>query len=431
MVLTLKSTEPNFTKRLQSALDHKFETCDNVRDIAGSIINDVRQNGDNALYDYTKRFDKVDIQASELSVDSTDIESAWNCCPADIKDALTLSARRIEDYHTRQVPKNVIYTDETGTELGWQWTAIDSVGLYTPGGLAAYPSTVLMNAIPARIAGVKRIVMVAPPKPDDKNINTTMLAAAHVAGIKEIYKVGGAQAIAALAYGTDTIPPVKMIVGPGNAYVTEAKRQVFGKVGIDMIAGPSEILILADSNNNPDWIAADLLSQAEHDTAARSVLITDSASFAEQVINAVKKILSTLPRRDIAEKSWEDNGIVAIVQNMDEAIDAVNQVATEHLELAVDDAHSLLPKIRNAGAIFIGRHTPEAVGDYTAGPSHVLPTAGSAAFSSGLGVFTFLKRSSLIACTPESLAAIADPTATLAKSEGLTAHELSVTIRQK
>jgi histidinol dehydrogenase len=326
------------------------------------------------------------------------------------------------------MPSDLDYVDKIGVRLGVRWQAIDSVGLYVPGGTAAYPSSVIMNAIPAKVAGVERIVMVCPAM--DGQIAPIVLAAAKICGVSEIYRVGGAQAVAALAYGTETIAPVDKIVGPGNAYVAEAKRQVFGKVGIDMIAGPSEILVIADADNNPAWIAADLLSQAEHDVNARSVLITDNMQFAHDVVGAVYETLPKLARREIAEKSIENNGYVIVVKNMQQAADVANIIATEHLELAVADPDAMLPLIKHAGAVFLGRFTPEAIGDYTAGPSHVLPTAGTARFSSGLSIFDFMKRQSLIGCNADSFAQLAEATELLAKKEGLTAHALSVSIRR-
>ncbi len=389
----------------------------------------MRAEGEKALLAYTKQFDRFEATAENIKVTPQEIANALSLCSPELITSLKVAAKRIRDYSQRQMPADLNYTDEQGVRLGHRWTPIESVGIYVPGGLAAYPSSVLMNAVPAKVAGVARLVMVV-PAPDGK-LNPSLLAAAHVAGIEEIYKIGGAQAIAALAYGTESIAPVDKIVGPGNAYVSEAKRQVFGKVGIDMIAGPSEILVIADNNNNPAWIAADLLSQAEHDVMAQSVLITDDAKFAHAVEAQVKQILNTLPRREIAEASWEKYGAVILVRDWQQACDIANVLAPEHVELAVENPEALLPNIRHAGAIFLGRHTPEAIGDYVAGPSHVLPTSRTARFSSGLSVFDFLKRTSLIGCSPESLAKISDYAEVLAVTEGLDAHALSVTLRRK
>ena len=348
-------------------------------------------------------------------------------CEPKALDALKFARDRIEAYHRRQMPKDERFTDALGVELGYRWTAVAAAGLYVPGGSAAYPSSVLMNAVPAKVAGVPRLVMVV-PTPDGK-LNPLVLAAAKLAGVDEVYRVGGAQAVAALAYGTATIKPVDKIVGPGNAYVAAAKRLVFGKVGIDMVAGPSEVLIVADGDANPEWIAADLLAQAEHDTAAQSILMTDSAALAEQVAAAVDAQLKTLPRADIAGKSWEDFGAIILVRKLDDALPLIDQIAPEHLEIVAADADAYAEKIRNTGAIFLGAHTPEAIGDYVAGSNHVLPTARSARFSSGLGVFDFMKRTSILKCGPEQLAALGPAAIALADAEGLDAHARSVAIR--
>ncbi len=402
----------------------------NISKTVRNIIDDVKYDDDKALLKYTNRFDKTDFKSTnELKITAEEIEEAYKSCSPESIKALETARNRIKSYHEKQLPDDLSYIDDTGMKLGWKWTPIDSVGLYVPGGLAAYPSSVLMNAIPATVAGVTKMVMVS-PTPYGKT-NALVLAAAKIAGITEIYKVGGAQAIAALAYGTETIPAVAKIVGPGNAYVAEAKRQVFGRVGIDMIAGPSEILIISDKNSNQKWIAADLLSQAEHDRDARSILVTDNREFAHSVINEVENTLKTLSKEDIARKSWGLRGIVVIVNNLDEAVEISNIIAPEHLELAVDNPEELEPKIRNAGAIFMGRYTPEAIGDYIAGPSHVLPTSGSARFSSGLSVFDFLKRSSIISCDKESFNKISGDAELLANEEGLTAHALSISIRRE
>lgn len=404
-----------------------------TRDVASTvqeIFKDVINNGDTALVKYTEKFDGWKIgDAKNLKVSAKEIAEAKKQCKPGAVEALKTAAKRIEEYHLKQIPQDERYSDYHGNDLGWQWTPIQRVGIYVPGGKAAYPSSVLMNAMPAQVAGVERIVMVVPaPK---GVLNPLVLAAAEIAGIKEIYKIGGAQAIAALACGTKTIEGVDKIVGPGNAYVAEAKRQVFGLVGIDMIAGPSEILVIADNDCNPEWIAADLLSQAEHDEQARSILVTDSEEVAEEVEKAVEKQLSKLEREDIARKSWEANGLIILVKSIDEAIEVANIVAPEHLELCFQGAEAYVEKVKNAGAIFVGRYTPEAIGDYIAGPSHVLPTSGSARFSSGLSVYDFLKRTSIISCSEEGFRELSDATELLATEEGLGAHAKSISVRKK
>jgi histidinol dehydrogenase len=405
-----------------------------VKKTVAEIAEDVIKNRDAALVKYTNKFDRVNVKSvAELKVTQSEIDAAYKATSPEVINALEEAARRIAEYHIKQMPKDIDYVDGAGVRLGNIWKAIESVGLYVPGGLASYPSSVLMNAVPAKVAGVEKLIMVV-PAPEGK-LNPVVLAAARVAGVTEIYKIGGAQAIAALACGTPTIPMVYKIVGPGNAYVAEAKRYFSGTVGIDMVAGPSEILVVADSKNNPDWIAADLLSQAEHDADARSILITDTAEFADRVEKSVEKTLATLGRKDIASKSWENNGVIIIADSdfENKAVDLINLIAPEHLELALDDdvANSMVLKIKNAGAIFLGRYTPEAIGDYIAGPSHVLPTSGNARFSSGLSVYDFLKRVSLIGCTKESFGRLAGNTEILAREEGLGAHGLSVSIRIK
>ncbi len=427
MVKQLNINQKDFDIILNVLLENKSETSDSVNAVVEEIVSNIQKNGDKALLEYTGRFDNNDFSAEDLRVTKLEISNAYDDCPQEALDALELAATRIEDYHKRQIPQDELYTDDAGVTLGWKWTAIDSAGLYVPGGLAAYPSTVLMNAIPARIAGVRRLAMVVPAP--EGVLSPLVLAAARIAGIDEIYKIGGAQAVAALAFGTKTIPAVDKIVGPGNAYVAAAKRQLFGRVGIDMIAGPSEILVISDANSNPAWIAADLLSQAEHDKAARSILISDSNEFAQEVIAEVERLLKNSEREEIARASWENNAIVIIVDDMAQAAEISNKIAPEHLELAVDYPEALAGNITNAGAIFLGRYTPEAIGDYTAGPSHVLPTAGTARFSSGLSVFDFLKRSSIISCTEESMAEIGEETALLAEAEGLQFHALSTNLR--
>ncbi|MDA1325745.1 MAG: histidinol dehydrogenase [Proteobacteria bacterium] len=399
-----------------------------VDEIVAAIIADVRARGDAALIDLTAKFDRFVVQDGfGLRVSRDEIEAARSLCDAAAIEALELAAARIDSYHRRQTPVDFDYTDETGVRLGARWTPLASVGIYVPGGTASYPSSVLMNAVPARVAGVEKLTMVVPAP--DGILNPLVLVAAGIAGIHDIIRIGGAQAVAALAYGTESIAPVDKIVGPGNAYVAAAKRRVFGVVGIDMVAGPSEILVVADRDNDPAWIAADLLSQAEHDENAQSVLICDSVDFADAVELSVKDHLSRLPRASIARASWENHGAVIIVDDVYSAAPLVDQLAPEHLELAVADPDRLAARVKNAGAIFLGRYTPEAIGDYMAGPSHVLPTSRSARFSSGLGVLDFLKRTSVIGCDPASLSAIGPAAAALAGAEGLDAHALSVTLR--
>lgn len=430
----VKTTDKNFNAFLTNftLAQNKAEMDRHVIDAATKICQDVVARGNEAIIEYTTKFDGFTVQsARELKVTEAEIERAFKQVLPRTLDALNEAAKRIESYHKKQMPVDLDYTDDVGVRLGNIWKPIHNVGIYVPGGLASYPSSVLMNAIPARVAGVKNIVMVVPaPKGE---LSPNVLAAAKIAGITQIYKIGGAQAIAALASGSGIVPEVDMIVGPGNAYVAAAKRYVSGYVGIDMIAGPSEILVVADNKNNPDWIAADLLSQAEHDENARSILITDDEKFANDVINSVQKICNTLTRCDIAKKSWQENGAVIIVESLEkEAVNLIDWIAPEHLELALDDdfANKIVKEISNSGAVFIGRYTPEAIGDYMAGPSHVLPTAGTARFSSGLSVFDFLKRVSLIGCTKESFNRLAEYTSCLADEEGLGAHALSVRIRQ-
>jgi histidinol dehydrogenase len=427
MPIRLDSQSPDFAKRFRTFLDTKRETAADVEASVRSIIADVVARGDLALVELTNKFDRVAIDASGLRVSPAEMDAAHKACDRRALDALHLAKDRIEVYHRRQVPANDRFTDALGVELGHRWTAIEAVGLYVPGGTAAYPSSVLMNAVPAKVAGVPRVVMVV-PAPDGK-LSPLVLAAAKLAGIDEVYRVGGAQAVAALAYGTDTIKPVAKIVGPGNAYVAAAKRLVFGKVGIDMIAGPSEVLILADRNGNPDWIAADLLAQAEHDASAQSILITDDSSLADAVEKSVESQLKTLPRAAVASASWRDYGAIIKVAKLDDAVPLVDAVAPEHLEIESEDAERLAGCIRNAGAIFLGAHTPEAIGDYVGGSNHVLPTARSARFSSGLGVLDFMKRTSILKCGPEQLRKLGPAAIALGEAEGLDAHARSVSIR--
>ncbi len=427
MALRLDAGSADFEARFRALLGLKRETAADVNGQVADIVADVRRRGDSALLDHTRRFDRLDLDPASLRISAAEIDDAAEAADAATLSALALAAERIERYHLRQKPEDARWTDESGVELGWRWTPVESAGLYVPGGTAAYPSSVLMNAIPARVAGVERLVM-AVPAPGG-TLNPLVLAAARLAGVSEIYRVGGAQAIAALAYGTETIRPVAKIVGPGNAYVAAAKRQVFGDVGIDMVAGPSEVLVLADEANDADWLAADLLAQAEHDTAAQAVLITDSRALAEAVEGAVERRLDTLPRADIARASWRDNGAVILVPRLDEAVALVDRIAPEHLEIAAENAELLAARVRNAGAIFIGRHTPEAIGDYVGGPNHVLPTAGSARFSSGLGVPDFMKRTSILKCGAGGLAALGPAAVALGRAEGLEAHARSVALR--
>ncbi len=427
MPIRLDSQSAEFPGRFRSLLAAKRETAQDVEQAVRSIVADVAARGDRALFELTAKFDRIDLAKTGLRVTPSEIEAAEKACPGAALDALKLARERIESYHRRQKPADERFTDPLGVELGAKWTAIEAVGLYVPGGTAAYPSSVLMNAVPAKVAGVPRLAMVV-PAPDGK-LNPLVLAAAKLAGVDEIYRVGGAQAVAALAYGTETIAPVAKIVGPGNAYVAAAKRLVFGKVGIDMIAGPSEVLVLADKTGNADWIAADLLAQAEHDASAQSILITDDAALAAQVEKAVDSQLKSLARADVAGASWRNFGAIILVPKLAEAIALVDQLAPEHLEIIAADAEPLVARIRNAGAIFIGAHTPEAIGDYVGGSNHVLPTARSARFSSGLGVLDFMKRTSLLKCGPEQLRALGPAAIALGEAEGLGAHARSVAIR--
>ncbi|MBB6010832.1 histidinol dehydrogenase [Aquamicrobium lusatiense] len=427
MALTLRQSDADFEQRFAAFLSTKREVSADVEAVVRDIIARVRAEGDAALIDYTKRFDRADLETLGIAVSRADIEAAYGQADPATIEALKLARDRIRSHHQRQMPKDDIYVDPIGVELGSRWTAVESVGLYVPGGTASYPSSVLMNAVPAAVAGVERIVMVVPAS--GGVINPLVLVAADLAGISEIYRIGGAQAVAALAYGTETIRPVVKIVGPGNAYVAAAKRHVFGTVGIDMIAGPSEVLVVADSSNDPDWIAADLLAQAEHDASAQSVLMTDDAEFGKAVEDAVERQLRNLSRGETAAQSWRDFGCVILVDDFDTAIPLIDRIAAEHLELAVDDADALLGRIRNAGSVFIGRHTPEVIGDYVGGCNHVLPTARSARFSSGLSTLDFVKRTSTLRLGPEQLRALGPAAIALATAEGLDAHARSVAIR--
>lgn len=423
----LSTQDPDFDARFAALLTMKREDSPDVDAAVAEIIADVQARGDAALIDLTARFDRLDLTPETIRVAPTDVDAAARDVPQDVRTALMLAADRIRAYHERQMPQDAEWVDAAGATLGWRWTAVEAAGLYVPGGLASYPSSLLMNAIPAKVAGVDRLAITV-PMPDGV-VNPTVMAAAQIAGVDEIYRIGGAQAIAALAYGTETIAPVDKITGPGNAYVAAAKRRVFGRVGIDMIAGPSEILVIADADNDPEWIAIDLLSQAEHDESAQSILITDDAGFGQAVADAVAKRLETLDRRDIAGPSWRDFGVVITVDNLDQAAQLSNRIAPEHLELCVADAAAYADKIRHAGAIFVGAWTPEAIGDYVGGPNHVLPTARSARFSSGLSVMDFLKRTTIAQMTPAALAAIGPGAETLAISESLQAHGQSVRAR--
>lgn len=427
MVQVLYQSSSNFEMEFKKFLDSKREVSQSVDDTVHAIIQKVRTAGDQALVDYSVKFDRIDLTSEKLLITEKEIDEAMSTVAPKTLEALQLAHDRITVYHKKQLPQDERFVDALGVELGWRWTAVQSVGLYVPGGTASYPSSVLMNAVPAKVAGVERIVMVV-PTPDGK-LNPLVLAAAKLAGVSEIYRVGGAQAIAALAYGTETIQPVAKIVGPGNAYVAAAKRQVFGKVGIDMIAGPSEVLVIADKYNDANWIAADLLAQAEHDTAAQSILITDDEAFAKDVMEAVDTQLKNLLRSDTAAASWKDFGAVILVDDLRSALPLANRIAPEHLELAVEEPDTLLPGIRNAGAIFIGRYTPEVIGDYVGGSNHVLPTARSARFSSGLSVLDFMKRSSLLKLDAEQLRKLGPAAIELANAEGLQAHGRSVAIR--
>ncbi|MDQ0506356.1 histidinol dehydrogenase [Xanthobacter agilis] len=427
MPIRLDTEHSDFPARFATFLGSKRETSVDVQDQVSAIIADVRARGDEALIDLSRTFDRVDLAALGIKVTDAELDAALASIPAETRAALEFAKARIEAHHARQRPTDETYTDAAGVTLGHRWTSVDAVGLYVPGGTAAYPSSVLMNAVPAQVAGVPRIVMVVPAP--DGQIAPLVLAAARLAGVNEVYRVGGAQAVAALAYGTATIPAVDKIVGPGNAYVAQAKRQVFGQVGIDMVAGPSEVLILADATANADWIAADLLAQAEHDTAAQSILVTDSDDLAARVVAAVDSMLDTLPRAEIARASWRDHGAVIKVRDLDEAPALVDRVAPEHLEIQAQNADRLAARIRHAGAIFIGAYTPEAIGDYVGGTNHVLPTARSARFSSGLSVLDFMKRTSILKLDADALGKVGTAAVRLAEVERLQAHGRSVSIR--
>jgi histidinol dehydrogenase len=427
MPVRLDTSSADFAGRFNAFLAMKREAAADIEAATRAIVDDVAARGDAALIEATRKFDRLQLDPGGLRIRPAEIDAAVKTCDAETLEALSFARDRIEAFHRTQVPKDERFTDALGVELGWRWSAIEAVGLYVPGGTAAYPSSVLMNAVPAKVAGVARVVMVV-PSPDGK-LNPLVLAAAHLSGVSEIYRVGGAQAVAALAYGTATIAPVAKIVGPGNAYVAAAKRLVFGKVGIDMIAGPSEVLVIADHSANPGWIAADLLAQAEHDANAQSILITDDTALADEVARAVETQLTTLPRGKIARASWQEFGAIILVDTLDTAVTLANSIAAEHLEIMTADPEAISAGIRNAGAIFLGPHTPEAIGDYVGGSNHVLPTARSARFSSGLGVLDFMKRTSILKCGPDQLRALGPAAMTLGKAEGLDAHARSVGLR--
>jgi len=429
MPLRLDAGAAGFEEAFAALIMGKRELEEDVDQAVAAIIAQVRAQGDAALIALTAKFDRFTLTQETIRISQAEIDAAADAADAKAVAALDLAAGRIAEFHRRQLPQDQDYADGEGIRLGTRWTAVEAAGIYVPGGTAAYPSSVLMNALPAKVAGVDRLVMTVPTP--DGVLHPLVMAAARIAGVDEIYRVGGAQAVAALAYGTESIAPVAKVAGPGNAFVAAAKRRVFGIVGIDMIAGPSEILVVADGASDPAWIAADLLSQAEHDASSQSILITDDARFADAVAAAVETHLKALPRADIARASWEAHGAIITVAKLDDAAALVDRIAPEHLELAVDDPDALVAKIRNAGSIFLGRHTPEAIGDYVAGPNHVLPTARSARFASGLGVLDFMKRSTFVGCTPEGLAAIGPAAVTLAEAEGFDAHALSVVLRLK
>ena len=427
MAVDLDTKSPDFEERFAALLGAKRESAADVDAAVAAIIDDVRARGDAALADHSLRFDRVDVVAKGIAIGAGEIDAAVADCDPEALKALELAHARVTDYHRRQKPADLRFTDALGVELGWRWRPIDAVGLYVPGGAASYPSSVVMNAVPAKVAGCRRLAMVV-PTPEGR-VNPLVLAAARIAGVDEIYRVGGAQAVAALAYGTETIAPVVKIVGPGNAYVAAAKRRVFGVVGIDMIAGPSEVVILADRTADPRFVAADLLAQAEHDAAAQSILITDDAALASAAAAEVERQLALLPREKIAGASWRDYGAIILCPSLEAALPLVERLAPEHLEIMAGDPEALAAQIVNAGAIFLGAHTPEAIGDYVGGSNHVLPTARSARFSSGLGVLDFMKRTSLLKCDARSLAALGPAAIALGKAEALDAHARSVAIR--
>ena len=429
MTLRLSTTDAGFASAFTALVDARREADEDVSRDVTAILKAVRAGGDAALADYTQRFDRHDLNVSGWAVTPAETRAALNGISTELRDALELAAARITTYHEKQRPQDSDGVDSAGVRLGARWNAVDAAGLYVPGGRAAYPSSLLMNVIPAKVAGVQRIAMVTPTP--NGEINPLVLAAAQIAGIEEIWRVGGAQAVAALAYGTNRIRPVDVITGPGNAWVAEAKRQLYGVVGIDMVAGPSEIVVVADGKNDPEWTAADLLSQSEHDPTSQSILFTDDAAFADAVAAAVERQIPTLSTSAVARASWDANGAIILVRDFDEAMPLVDRLAAEHLELAVDDPESLFAQVRHAGSVFLGRMTPEAVGDYVAGPNHVLPTGRRARFSSGLSVLDFMKRTSFLSLTPAAIGAIGPAAVALAQAEGLPAHAASVALRLK
>ncbi|KUJ75081.1 histidinol dehydrogenase [Thiomicrospira sp. XS5] len=429
-VRKLFANDEGFKAELEALLAWETVSNDSVNQIVKDVLRNVREKGDAALLEYTEKFDRLALSAgADLEIPKAELKAALERIPADQRDGLELSAKRVRDYHEKQVGKSWSYTEDDGTLLGQQVTALDKVGLYVPGGKAAYPSSVIMNAIPAKVAGVPELIMVVPTP--DGDVNDMVLAAAEICGVDRVFKLGGAQAVAALAYGTETVPQVDKIVGPGNIFVATAKREVFGTVGIDMIAGPSEILVYCDGQTNPDWIAMDLFSQAEHDEDAQSILVTQDAEFAEKVYDSMNRLVKTLPREEIITKAITDRGAIIVVDDEDQAVEMINYIAPEHLELSIEDPQALLPKIRHAGAIFMGRYTAEALGDYCAGPNHVLPTSRTARFSSPLGVYDFQKRSSLIMCSAEGANVLGQVAGVLADGEGLQAHAASARYRVK
>jgi histidinol dehydrogenase len=427
MARRLNASDADFAQDFQKLLFAKREEEEDVAAVVRAILADVRKRGDAAVIELTNKFDRAGVTKETLKLSTAEIDAASGKVSKAQLQAIEIAAARIEAYHLRQIPEDARFTDDTGAVLGWRWTSVDSAGLYVPGGTASYPSSVLMNAVPAKVAGVKRIVMVTPAS--GGVINPLVLAAAKRAGVTDIYRIGGAQAIAALAYGTESIRPVDKIVGPGNAYVAAAKREVFGQVGIDSVAGPSEILVVADGANDPEWIAADLLSQAEHDASSQSILITDDAGFAGRVAEAADRQIALLPRKAIAQESWNNYGAIIVVKTLADAAPLADQIAPEHLEIATADPETFLSQVRHAGAIFLGRHTPEAMGDYIAGPNHVLPTSRTARFSSGLSVLDFMKRTTLLGLSAASIAAIGPDALILAEAEGLDAHARSIAAR--
>lgn len=426
-MIRLDAREPGFATAFTTLVDARRETDADVAADVSAILARVRVEGDAALIDLTRKFDGFDLESEGWSISAEECTAAYAGLASELRDALDLAARRIRTYHAKQRPADSDWTDDVGVRMGARWTAVEAAGLYVPGGRAAYPSSVLMNALPAKVAGVERLAMVTPtPK---GALNQAVLAAAHIAGIDQIWRVGGAQAVGALAYGTARIAPVDVIVGPGNAWVAEAKRQLYGRVGIDMVAGPSEILVIADANNEPDWIAADLLSQAEHDPTSQSILITDNAGFADAVAAAVERTFGELKTQKTARESWEANGAIILLTDLNDAPPLIDKLAPEHLELAVADPDALFSRVRHAGSVFLGRHTPEAIGDYLGGPNHVLPTGRRARFASGLSVTDFMKRTSFLAASPEAMRTIGPAAAILADAEGLPAHAASVRAR--